>query len=111
MERLQNETCIRFVPHYGQKNYVFINNKENAGCFAVIGYHSKAEIPHPVNFETPGCMKHQGTIEHEFLHILGLFHEQSRYDRDDHVIIYWENITEGILFCTINDQKALVSGF
>lgn len=96
MQRLQNETCIRFVPYYEQKHYININNKEKAGCFAVVGYHKNAEVPHPVNLETPGCLKHQGTIEHELLHIIGLFHEQSRHDRDDHVIIYWGNITEGI---------------
>ena len=43
----------------------------------------------------PGCV-HHGVVLHELLHSLGLWHEQSRLDRDDHVRIRWENIRSGM---------------
>ena len=40
-----------------------------------------------------GCFK-TGTIQHEFLHSLGLWHTQSRSDRDQYVEIKLENVKE-----------------
>ena len=35
------------------------------------------------------------TIMHEFMHAIGLFHMQSRPDRDDYVQIHFDNIQDG----------------
>ncbi|GIX94781.1 hypothetical protein CEXT_566011 [Caerostris extrusa] len=36
-----------------------------------------------------------GVIMHELMHVLGFIHEQNRPDRDQFVMINWDNIQEG----------------
>lgn len=44
-----------------------------------------------------GCL-HESIIQHEFLHALGFKHEQTRPDRDEHIIIHPENIQNEYLY-------------
>lgn len=39
--------------------------------------------------------EYKDTVEHELLHALGFYHEQSRTDRDDYVKIWWNEIIDG----------------
>ena len=37
----------------------------------------------------------EGMIMHELGHVLGFWHEHARIDRDNHVIIMWDNVALG----------------
>jgi len=93
LENLQTKLnyCIRFVESiFGP--HVVVNN-ERTGCWSWVGAAAQAlgEPYQKLNLQSDGCMS-TGTIEHEFLHTVGLYHTQSRSDRDNYVEIIWANI-------------------
>ncbi|XP_026685080.1 zinc metalloproteinase nas-4-like [Diaphorina citri] len=107
MKRFETETCIKFVPLKTRvyNTYIEIGSTKK-GCYAMIGYHpQKNGQGLPVNFQLPECTAHQGTIEHELLHVIGILHEQARSDRDEHVTIVWENIEKGKIHHSYKESK------
>jgi len=85
------KTCLKFVPRTNQRAYVYFTT--GSGCSSPVGYHGRRN---DIKLAW-GCRK-KGIVMHEIGHSIGLYHEQSRPDRDDHVTIMWNNIKSGKSF-------------
>uniref|UniRef100_H3DCL9 Metalloendopeptidase n=1 Tax=Tetraodon nigroviridis TaxID=99883 RepID=H3DCL9_TETNG len=83
------KTCIDFTPWKGEQNYISVF--KGSGCFSSVGNQHVGKQRLSIG---KNCDR-LGTVEHEFLHALGLWHEQSRADRDDYVQIMWDQIEPG----------------
>lgn len=84
MAQWEANTPIRFVPHTTQRGYVLF--RPGPGCSANVGYAGSVQY---VNLAT-SCTT--GSTVHEIGHTIGLWHEQSRVDRDTYITIHPENI-------------------
>ncbi|XP_051579560.1 hatching enzyme 1.2-like isoform X2 [Myxocyprinus asiaticus] len=89
LKSFEESTCIQFMPHRGQSDYIHIMSK--SGCFSYLGRQGGEQV---VSLARAGCV-HFSIVQHELIHALGFHHEQNRSDRDGHVKIIYENIIHG----------------
>ena len=70
--------CVKLVERTTEADYIGITGNDT-GCWSYVGRLGGRQ---ELNLQrgSPGCV-HVGTIEHEMLHALGTWHEQSRPDR------------------------------
>lgn len=93
MEGIRRKTCIKFITRKSfHKTYIEFK-KSNNGCGTMVGFRANNKSTDVLYSER--CLDIPGAIQHELLHTLGLWHEQSRNDRDEYVEILWDNILPG----------------
>ncbi|XP_055614691.1 zinc metalloproteinase nas-14-like [Uranotaenia lowii] len=91
MNVIQQSSCVHFIPKTDDQLEHIRFRKSSLGCGSSIGYRPGQSEPLDVVYDD-FCLSLPGAIQHELLHVLGLFHEHTRPDRDDYVEILWDNI-------------------
>lgn len=88
IDHLAANTSITLVPRTTETDYVEVY--KGGGCSSYIG-----QIGGKQTISLAGGCLSRGTVVHEFFHALGVYHEQSRSDRDNFVTINFQNISAG----------------
>ncbi|KAF2352427.1 Peptidase M12A [Trinorchestia longiramus] len=89
MRNFKEATCLEFVPRKRQTDYLHLH--KGTGCSSIVGRLGGNQEVSLVD----GCM-YVGIIMHELMHAVGFWHEQSRFDRDNYIKIYFNQIQSGM---------------
>ncbi|CAJ0606202.1 unnamed protein product [Cylicocyclus nassatus] len=81
MEFWQSNTCVTFRPRKNERQYALFTGRDTTE-------------PEQLVFIGDGC-EIFGVTSHEVGHLIGLFHHQQRYDRDEYVTYHQENVDRG----------------
>ena len=108
MEKIEQNTCLRFNRIWNEDektDYIsYERNSAGVGCFTYVGkcvekkpngcvaIRNKHRRYKNIIYLNSLCVGSEATIFHETFHKLGLWHEQSRYDRNNYVTISYKNI-------------------
>ena len=88
---IEQETCLKFQSRTFGDRIQFTNG---SGCSSYVGRQGTGKQAVTLG---ESCFL-VGVVLHEILHALGMWHEQSRPDRDDYIRVIFDNIQEGYRF-------------
>ncbi|KAF6206267.1 hypothetical protein GE061_017496 [Apolygus lucorum] len=92
MRHWENFTCVKFVERVPAEhsNYIVFTERP-CGCCSFVG--RRGNGPQAISIGK-NCDKF-GIVVHELGHVVGFWHEHTRPDRDNHVLIVRDNIMSG----------------
>jgi len=85
-DQYHQKTCLKFVPRSNERSYISFH--VGRGCSSPVGYRYGRRN----DISLAGNCQQVGTTMHEIGHSIGLYHEQSRPDRDSYVRILLNNV-------------------
>jgi hypothetical protein len=89
IKTVEEYTPLKFIkPRKGQTNN-FVTFKRGIGNSSSVGMIGGEQ------FITVTLFSSKGQLMHEILHTIGMFHEHTRKDRDNTIVVKYENIKEG----------------
>jgi len=91
-EQYHKHTCLRFSPRTNEQSYISFHVGQ--GCSSPVGYRYGRRN----DISLAGGCQYLGTTMHEIGHSIGLYHEQSRPDRDSNVRIIWKHIESNMRY-------------
>ncbi|XP_051775791.1 uncharacterized protein LOC114665886 isoform X1 [Erpetoichthys calabaricus] len=86
-ENFARVTCIRFKKQEDETDFLFI--APVSGCYSYIGRSGGSQL---VSLDSTCIRLGPGVAQHELMHALGFYHEQTRPDRDSYVKVLFDNI-------------------
>ncbi|XP_017271122.1 meprin A subunit beta isoform X2 [Kryptolebias marmoratus] len=89
LDQFRVKSCINFKVWDSEEYY--LNIQKLTGCWSFIG----RTMANGQDLSIGAGCDLISIVEHEILHALGFYHEQSRFDRDDHIQVLFNNILEG----------------
>ncbi|CAD6991890.1 zinc metalloproteinase nas-10 [Ceratitis capitata] len=97
LQVFNESTCLVFKQYdpriHGNSKHIYYKKSPNM-CGTKVGFNPLSPMgPHDIVLN-PYCLSERGVIQHETLHVLGLYHEQSRPDRNKYVQIEYSNIPQ-----------------
>lgn len=104
----EDAKVIKFVKRTNEDHYILV--QDGTGCSSYVGNIKNGG--QPLTLKRNGCL-YKGIVQHEFIHALGFYHEQSRPDRDKYVTINKSNIKPSYIynFEKRNDLSSLGSEY